>query len=73
MTNDAAAVAGEMAGAFGLSSDDMLAHPHALIGDVDAICAELERRRETYAISYVTVPGAQAEAFAPVVERLTGR
>ena len=51
----------------------MLAHPHALIGDVDAICAELERRRETCAISYVTVPGAQAEAFAPVVERLTGR
>ena len=73
VTDDATAVAGGMAGAFGLSSDEMLAHPHALIGDVDAICAELERRRETYAISYVTVPGAQAEAFAPVVERLTGR
>jgi hypothetical protein len=32
----------------------------------------LELRRERYQISYVTVPGEQAEAFAPVVERLTG-
>lgn len=58
--------------AFGLSADDVLAHPHGLIGSVDAIAEELERRREVYGISYVTVPDTALEAFAPVVDRLAG-
>ena len=58
---------------FGLSESEMLAHPHALFGGVDSICDELERRREAFGISYVTVPMDVADAFAPVVARLVGR
>ena len=36
-----------MGAAFGLSAEEMTRHPHALIGGVDSICEELERRRET--------------------------
>ncbi|MDJ0851987.1 MAG: TIGR03621 family F420-dependent LLM class oxidoreductase [Myxococcota bacterium] len=62
-----------MAGAFGLSPEEMLAHPHGLFGEPAAICDELERRREAWGISYVTVPDDAAEAFAPVVAKLSGR
>jgi alkanesulfonate monooxygenase SsuD/methylene tetrahydromethanopterin reductase-like flavin-dependent oxidoreductase (luciferase family) len=58
---------------FGLSAEEMMAHPHALFGPCDAVCEELERRRETYGISYVTVGDTALEAFAPVVARLAGR
>jgi alkanesulfonate monooxygenase SsuD/methylene tetrahydromethanopterin reductase-like flavin-dependent oxidoreductase (luciferase family) len=34
---------------------------------------ELERRRELFGVSYLTVQGAFMEAFAPVVEKLTGK
>jgi probable F420-dependent oxidoreductase len=72
VTDQGAATAGAMAKGFGIEPAALLAHPHALIGSVDEICDELERRRETYGISYVTVGDAVAEAFAPVVARLTG-
>jgi probable F420-dependent oxidoreductase len=62
-----------MAPMFGLSTEQMLELPHALIGTVDGICEELERRREAYGISYVTVNDANAVPFAPVVERLSGK
>ncbi len=62
-----------MAGAVGLSPEEMLAHPHGLFGEPAAICDELERRREAWGISYVTVPDDAAEAFAPVVAKLSGR
>jgi len=58
---------------FSCSDSDMLAHPHALFGSVDAVCEELERRRELFGISYITVPDTALEPFAPVVERLTGK
>jgi probable F420-dependent oxidoreductase len=70
VTDDAAGMATRMGGAFGLGAEDMLAHPHALIGTVDAICQELERRRELYGFSYVTVGDSAMEAFAPVVAKL---
>ena len=63
--------------ALGMSAEDILEHPHCLIGSVDYICDELERRRETYGISYVAVmddgENNMVEAFAPVVERLSGK
>ena len=55
-----------------LNEEDMAKHPHALFGSVDAICDELERRRELHGISYVTVGKDNMESFAPVVERLAG-
>ena len=73
VTDQGQATAEAMAPRMGLTVDQMLNHPHALIGSVDTICDELERRRERYGISYVTVGDAAADAFAPVVARLAGR
>lgn len=62
--------------ALGMSADDILSHPHCLIGSVDYMCEELERRRDTYGISYIAVlddgENNMVEAFAPVVQRLAG-
>jgi len=65
-------IAEGMAQGLGLSLDEMRAHPHALFGSVDEICEELERRRERFGISYITVGAEALAAFAPVVARLTG-
>jgi hypothetical protein len=51
----------------------MRRHPHALFGSVTTICEELERRREAHGISYITISDVAMEAFAPVVERLSGK
>jgi probable F420-dependent oxidoreductase len=63
--------------ALGMSTADILNHPHCLIGSVDFICEELQRRREAYGISYVAVmddgQNNMVEAFAPVVARLAGK
>jgi probable F420-dependent oxidoreductase len=68
-SSDGAAVAARV----GLSPEELAAFPHALIGSVDEICETLERRREEYGLSYVTVGNSVADAFAPVVERLNGK
>ena len=65
-------IAEGMGGAMGLSKEEMLRHPHGLFGTVDAVSEELQRRREAYGISYVTVPDNAIETFAPVVARLAG-
>ena len=62
-----------MGGGLGLSKDEMLRHPHGLFGTPDAICEELERRREQYGISYITIGDNAIDAFAPVVARLGGK
>ena len=63
--------------ALGMSAEDILTHPHCLIGSVDFICEELQCRRETYGISYIAVlddgTNNMVEAFAPVVARLAGK
>lgn len=47
--------------------------PFLLLGTVEEMCDELLRRRETLDASYITIPEAFMEAFAPVVARLAGR
>lgn len=69
----AEAIAAGMGQAMGLSTEEMLRHPHGLFGSVDSVTAEVERRRQQYGISYVTVGDAAMEAFAPVVARLAGK
>jgi alkanesulfonate monooxygenase SsuD/methylene tetrahydromethanopterin reductase-like flavin-dependent oxidoreductase (luciferase family) len=44
-----------------------------LWGDADAMCEQLEQRREKLGISYWTVPAAFAEHLAPVVSMLRAR
>ncbi len=73
VTDAVAATAEQYAQLFALTPGEVLEHPHALIGSVDALADELLRRRELFGISYVTVSDRVAEAFAPVVERLAGR
>lgn len=73
VTDDAKPMVQMFANTFGVSEDDMRAFPHALFGSVEAICAELEARRERYGINYVTVTEDAMVPFAPVVARLTGR
>lgn len=70
--DDPAPVLSGFAQMFGVEEAEMARHPHALIGGVDAICEELERRRSLFGISYITVGADVMDAFAPVVERLSG-
>ncbi len=72
VTDTAKPIVGSFAKTFGLSEQDMLEHPHALFGSVATIVDELQRRREAFGISYVTVPEDAMDAFAPVVARLHG-
>jgi probable F420-dependent oxidoreductase len=61
-----------MSKGLGLSPEEMARHPHALFGEPDAIVDELQRRREAYGISYVTIGDTALDAFAPVVAKLSG-
>ena len=71
--DDPAPVLAGFAQMFGVEEAELARHPHVLIGGVDAICDELERRRELFGISYVTIGADIMEAFAPVVDRLAGK
>ncbi|MEM1434214.1 MAG: TIGR03621 family F420-dependent LLM class oxidoreductase [Pseudomonadota bacterium] len=73
VADDPAPAVAQFAQIFGLSPEVMQRHPHALFGPPSAIAEELERRREAFGISYVTVPDAAMEAFAPVVAELAGK
>jgi probable F420-dependent oxidoreductase len=77
VTDHQQATATAIGDALGMSADDILNHPHCLIGSIDFICEELQRRRETYGISYIAVlddgENNMVETFAPVVQRLAGK
>jgi probable F420-dependent oxidoreductase len=73
ISDDRESVASAMAPGLGSDSKEVLDTPHFLIGTVDQLVEELQRRRERYGISFVIVPGDVAELFAPVVARLAGR
>lgn len=72
VTEDRAAVIDALAPGFGLTPEEAAATPHALIGSVDEICAQLVERRERWGITYLGMSGDQLDAFAPIVERLAG-
>jgi len=72
VTDKREATLGQMAPMFALEPEQLAEHPHALIGSVDAICDQIVERRETYGISYITFGASNAEATAPIVERLAG-
>ncbi|MFN8444018.1 MAG: TIGR03621 family F420-dependent LLM class oxidoreductase [Caldilineaceae bacterium] len=52
--------------------DDWLASPMVLVGTVEQIIQDLQMRRERFGISYIVLRENMADAFAPVVEQLTG-
>jgi probable F420-dependent oxidoreductase len=55
-----------------LSAADILASPFVLIGTIDEIVAQLSARRARWGISYCVVFESAIDAFAPIVDRLTG-
>lgn len=56
----------------GMDLDTFLAFPHALVGSIDYMCEELERRRELYGFSYVSILDRCVDGFSPLVARLSG-
>ncbi|MGH8822938.1 MAG: TIGR03621 family F420-dependent LLM class oxidoreductase [Jiangellaceae bacterium] len=52
---------------------EVLAMPSVFVGAVDRIVDEMQARREQYGFSYYVISDRVMDAFAPVVERLTGR
>jgi len=70
--SDRQTIISALAPGFGLTTEQGLATPHALVGTVDECCEQLKSWRERWGISYVTLPFGSVEAMAPVVERMTG-
>jgi probable F420-dependent oxidoreductase len=46
--------------------------PIGIVGTLDEVCTQLVERRERWGFSYIVVHEGDVDAFAPVVERLTG-
>lgn len=55
-----------------MTAEEILANPYLLIGTVEQVVEALQRRREQFGISYLTVHSRGSEVFAPVVARLAG-
>lgn len=70
--SDRTAIISLLAPGFGLTAEQGMVTPHALVGTVDECCEQLESQRERWGISHITLPFGSTEAMAPVVERLTG-
>lgn len=72
-TDDPVGFAEQIAPLFGAEDGAaLLSSPMTLVGNVDSLTEELNRRRDRWGYSYVVVPGDEARAFAPLVAALTG-
>ncbi|MGQ0616805.1 MAG: TIGR03621 family F420-dependent LLM class oxidoreductase [Acidimicrobiia bacterium] len=72
VTDDRRSTAELLAGGFGLTPEQALASPHALVGTLAQIRDDLIERRERSGISYIGVSADAAEDLAPLVAELTG-
>lgn len=63
----------ELAALFGLTPVEAAEVPIVLFGEVDDVVETLLQRRERFGLSYWVVHQDEMDAFAPVVERLSGR
>ena len=72
VTDHADDVANDFAKLFGLTAEEILNHPHCLIGPVEQIIESLQKRREEFGINYVTFSGPVVDEVAPIVEALSG-
>lgn len=66
-------VAQQMGGRLGLTAEQTPTCLQILIGSVDQMVEELQKRRELFGISCIEVTEAHMETLAPVVARLAGR
>ncbi len=72
ITDDAPKLAEAMAPGFGVTPDDVLTSGVALVGTVEQMTDELQRRRDAWGVSNVVVGDNMIEPFAPVVAKLAG-
>jgi probable F420-dependent oxidoreductase len=72
VTDDRGSIATMMAKAFGVDTDVALETPAVLVGTVEEIVDEVQRRRDRWQMSYVVVDENFVDAFAPVVEKIAG-
>ena len=72
VTDDRDTMLEKLSPRFALTPEQLMQHPHILIGSVDSICEQLIERREAYGISYVTFGASVLDAVIPIVERLAG-
>ena len=72
-TDDRATLIDSMAPEFGLTAAEAAEMPHVLVGTPDEMCADIQRWRERWGISYVSWSADATETMAHVVERLSGQ
>ncbi|HEX5370416.1 MAG TPA: TIGR03621 family F420-dependent LLM class oxidoreductase [Dehalococcoidia bacterium] len=63
----------KLADDFGIGIEALDEMPHTVIGSAEAIGDKILLDRERYGISYRIVLGAQIDAYAPIVKRLSGK
>src|SRR5947209_1392488 len=68
-----ASIPGVLANVDQVSEDDVLDSPHVAIGSVDQIVEQLEMARKRWGFNYLEVSSTDAEAVAPIMERLNRR
>jgi probable F420-dependent oxidoreductase len=73
ITDDREKVAAEMAPLLGITPEEALESPHALVGTVDQCIEDVQRWRDRWGISFISISGSDMEAFTPVVEALAGK
>ncbi|MGY9074060.1 MAG: TIGR03621 family F420-dependent LLM class oxidoreductase [Acidimicrobiales bacterium] len=72
VTDDQDTAAGAVGKGFGMSPDQVLSSPHAMVGSTEQLADELREQRDKWQGSYVTVQLDAMESFAPVVAALAG-
>lgn len=72
ITDDRDKVASELAPLLGLTPQEALESPHALVGTIKQCIDEVKQWRDRWGISFVSINGNDMESFAPVVEALAG-
>ena len=70
ITNDREGVAAEMAPLLGITAEEAMASPHALVGSVEQCVETVLGWRERWGFSYVSINAEQMDDFAPVVAAL---
>jgi probable F420-dependent oxidoreductase len=73
VTDDRTSLSKAIGAAFGVDAEIALETPAVLVGTIEEIADEVQRRRDRWQMSYVVVEEGFTDAFAPIVERLAGK
>lgn len=72
VTDDPSPVFERLSGSTGLPPETFESNPYYLVGSVDGICEQLQRRRADLGVNYYAVFEKDMEMLAPVVAQLGG-